>query len=521
MRPGGQTRGSGRRRRRCGLPGFSCLLPLIVMQNISEGSEQHIGYIGQLENIWANVDVDVTIEAVEENNFDDDFKEVELQNKFPATLVLGGNKSIHSIESFSGNSFCPKALPQLPSSRFAASGCYFPSSDSILVCGGRENILSLTSSCLLFTNDKQTWEEAWPLPAAVAGAATLCIGDKMLLIGGVIEEDYYQGEDSEGEYYYDYSTEVATVQAVEFDMQTKTWTDSISLQEPLQGACGVAFDEELFIIGGKNDKDCNYGSDQVLWRNIREDFWKQGPTMNQAKFHHGCAISEYQGNSGIVTAGGIGLHSFGESVEFLYIDHGKPANSWISLPKLTTSHPHAPTIGHLGMKMFVHGGVGDPYQDEEDKTEILVDGKWKPISGLGISRSFGLGISVPDSWTDDCRMKPNFGVHPYFKKIGQNQLNNYFWICNEDKLQIPFEPLNSSSRFLRNNGCTVPGCQFSRVPQNLIKAGNFSCQVRNTSLVECQISCKDGYTPLEGRTSNICTRDNQRWKNDFLECTQL
>ena len=42
--------------------------------------------------------------------------------------------------------------------------------------------------------DKESWVEEERLPLAVAGAATVCTGERMMMIGGVVEEDYYQDQ---------------------------------------------------------------------------------------------------------------------------------------------------------------------------------------------------------------------------------------------------------------------------------------------------------------------------------------
>ena len=73
----------------------------------------------------------------------------------------------------------------------------------------------------------------------------------MILLGGVMEEDYYQGEDIEGGDYYDYSTEVSSSLAFEFDMRTKSWKEGLSLPEKLQEGCGLATDQIECLCGMK------------------------------------------------------------------------------------------------------------------------------------------------------------------------------------------------------------------------------------------------------------------------------
>ena len=44
----------------------------------------------------------------------------------------------------------------------------------------------------MYSSEKESWEEDDSLPVSVAGAATVCQEDRMIMIGGVVEEDYYQ-----------------------------------------------------------------------------------------------------------------------------------------------------------------------------------------------------------------------------------------------------------------------------------------------------------------------------------------
>ena len=183
-----------------------------------------------------------------------------------------------------------------------------------------------------------------------------------------MEEDYYQGEDIEGGDYYDYSTEVSSSLAFEFDMRTKSWKEGHSLPEALQGGCGLAWEGRMMVTGGKNDKNCSYGTDRVLMWDETIGSWTDGPRMNHPRFYHGCIIMEIAGQKGLVVAGGIGLGSYGDSVEFLPIFRDELAHAWTALPKLSFPHPNLPTLGQLGGRLFVHGGGGFPYPGGEDKT---------------------------------------------------------------------------------------------------------------------------------------------------------
>ena len=165
--------------------------------------------------------------------------------------------------------------------RFAASGCYLPHpAPSVLVCGGRENLFSLSSSCWRYSLDKQSWAEEEGLPRAVAGAATICTGNTMMMVGGVLEEDYYQDTGDTADH-YDYSTEVATSQVIEYEGAMGKWELGPSVPENIQGACGVSLEDWVILTGGKNDKECSYGSENV-WI-LSGGTWKRGPKMNHAR----------------------------------------------------------------------------------------------------------------------------------------------------------------------------------------------------------------------------------------------
>lgn len=151
----------------------------------------------------------------------------------------------------------------------------------MLVCGGRENLFSLSSSCWRYSLDKQSWAEEERLPLAVAGAATICTGEKMMMVGGVLEEDYYQDIADMADH-YDYSTEVATSQVLEYEAAMGKWELGPSVPENIQGACGVSLGDTVILTGGKNDKECGYGSKNV-WI-LDGGTWKSGPKMNHARF---------------------------------------------------------------------------------------------------------------------------------------------------------------------------------------------------------------------------------------------
>ena len=52
------------------------------------------------------------------------------------------------------------------------------------------------------------------------------------------------------------------------------WEYGLSIPEPVQGSCAVGMDDLIILTGGKNDKQCEYGSDDV-WI-LEKDKWKKG-----------------------------------------------------------------------------------------------------------------------------------------------------------------------------------------------------------------------------------------------------
>jgi len=434
-----------------------------------------------------------------------------------ATLLIGGNKTEKHVESLSGRSFCNNGIEPLPVIRFASSACFlsFPE-PSIMLCGGRENLFSLLDTCWIYTWSKDTWHLGDSLPEPIAGAATVCQDDRMMLIGGVVEEDYYQ--DTERGDYYDYNMEVATSKVLEYNERSMKWEYGSRIPESLQGSCAVSHDGLVIMTGGKNDKDCEYGSVNVWILDKGNEKWKKGPTMQQARFYHGCIVTEIDEEVVILVAGGLGPDHHGDGVESLSLTGKVDEAKWRSHAKLRQPHPNHPLLAHLSGHLMVIGGGGFPYPGGKGVAEILTEDEWTAFPYLGVDRSFGVNIQVPAELTNKCDMEPNYGGHSYFRRRGEMWLSDKFWFCHGDKLQTPLNP-NQEHIVSR---CTIPGCQYYQTPADMVTRATHGCKIQpDLSSVQCTIKCTKGFTPLGGQDRTTCTRSSQSWDIRYLECEQL
>ena len=239
--------------------------------------------------------------------------------------------------------------------------------------------------------------------------------------------------------------------------------------------------------------------------------------MNNARFHHACMITSYRDDVGVMVLAGLGPHNDGDSVEFLSISGDINNNHWILLPRLSSPHPNQPIAGHISGLAFLIGGGGFPYPGGEDKAEILTDSGWEQFKHVGVDRSFGTGIQVPSELLETCSMEPNFGHHHYFRRQGEKMLESVFWFCDGDTL---ITPLETGGQGLVSR-CTVPGCQYYQIPENLLTRASLNCAVDDhLQSVSCQLQCSPGFTPRDNISSSSCDRLSQSWDKTYLECQQ-
>ena len=74
---------------------------------------------------------------------------------------------------------------------------------------------------------------------------------------------------------------MATGQVLEYEAGLDKWELGPGVPESLQGACGVSAGDRVILTGGKNDKECSYGSQSVWVLDGGE--WMRGPDMSHAR----------------------------------------------------------------------------------------------------------------------------------------------------------------------------------------------------------------------------------------------
>ena len=96
--------------------------------------------------------------------------------------MVGGSYKDQDVEgtlALLDRSLC-YALSPLPEKRRAGLFSQLNES-SLLYCGGRKSLLEINTECWTYTKD--SWEAIEPLPRAIAGAASLGLGNKVWVFG--------------------------------------------------------------------------------------------------------------------------------------------------------------------------------------------------------------------------------------------------------------------------------------------------------------------------------------------------
>lgn len=460
-------------------------------------------------------------------------------------LVEGKESPLLLIE----NNVCPD-LPALPQRRLA--GLLGNLNDSIIFCGGREDLLRLNNECWIYEPKLQEWVEIEPLPRALAGATAITMDDTLWVFGGVKEEDFYTDVYNTEDYqstekvleYYDYFVEETGNDVFFYDLDTKKWQNlNNGLPMNIQGSCAVqAFNETILILGGKNEQNFSHGSN-MIWPfdpvNGSFESPTQWPSMRFDRYFHGCSVIEYNGVPYIIVVGGLGecqeisentkkksktkfhqnqnhFHSKNEDscsrkVEILPLptndDFDKAIDgnlahviAWKPLADLNYPHAFMPAVGKIDGMIFVIGGG-------QKKIEIFEEsiGKWASIGHIQ-PRFFGSSLTLPRaSWMESCKLEPNLGIHDYYQAKTKEKLKGKQWLCFGENLVISDQDaenlvhskgVTSEVRISPESlyeGCTVPSCHyphpFRHVSTFHKRSTSVTCNVFDLGKASSRVEC--------------------------------
>ena len=133
------------------------------------------------------------------------------------------------------------------------------------------------------------------------------LGDTVYAVGG-------QGDGGGRNTVESYTEEGGWI--LEGEMAMDTWR---------AGHCSVVWDRSIIItVGGEYGSGSNFTSVQSIDTRNKTGGWTSMESMKTGRYSHGCDVWTYEGNTGIVVAGGCNRGYLG-SVEF----YSYRENSWI------------------------------------------------------------------------------------------------------------------------------------------------------------------------------------------------
>ena len=161
------------------------------------------------------------------------------------------------------------------------------------------------SSCWRLDLLTNTWSRAASLHRERDQAASVALGDRMMVLGG-------QGLDSTG---------LATSEVEIYHTKNDSWTlrPDLALPEGRFSFCAVPLNTTaVMVLGG-------WGSEgplsEVTILDMETGQWRPGPDMTTPRYGHTCLLTELAGRLGVLMAGGA---LTGKKVEFLDLQ----TNTW-------------------------------------------------------------------------------------------------------------------------------------------------------------------------------------------------
>jgi len=298
------------------------------------------------------------------------------------TLLLGGQTESDtystSVELITSNVVCTPKLPPLPVARQNATAVLVYR--TILYCGGFDGKYHRSChSYQLGGGEMAAWKAEPGMVHARSSFTLSLVGDKVYAIGGTGEtnQDTVESYTEEGGWMVE---------------------DEMRMDKYRYSHCTVTWKSSIIIIGGNygsssasNSVQAIETSNNLLNKTVG---WSSMESMKTVRMGHGCDVWTYEGQPGIVVAGGHDGTDYLSSVEF-YVYEGK---YWTTLSSLVTERrDHSLTV--VGGQLAVAGG-----ENTSKLTSIefsnLTESEWKNENNLKTSRAFHSGVSVPAKLVD-------------------------------------------------------------------------------------------------------------------------
>ena len=251
----------------------------------------------------------------------------------------------------------------------------------VITCGGESPNFIRRNECIRLT-DKNTWDPFPSIPSVKEGGVV----HDMVVVGDVLVALVFIGYGG-----FDYLIEKINWRNGE------TW-QSNKINRRFFQPCITAWDDEnIFIIGGFNKRfDKRSKIKNETWiLNIATNTMKQGPSLNIARVHHGCANIR---NDSIIVAGGFPLY---ESTEILKIGdlewkRGPDLKEGVTANKVVKSNLEDYVAYSIGGNNWYGTSLSEIYGLQRDMNE------WQLIDNMNEPRMWGTALNIPSSLIPWC-----------------------------------------------------------------------------------------------------------------------
>merc|ERR1712126_119654 len=155
--------------------------------------------------------------------------------------------------------------------------------------------------------------------------------------------------------------------------------------------CSVTWESKIIVIGGYYGPGSGSNSMQAIDTHNKTAGWTSMESMKTVRMAHGCDVWVYEGQPGIVVAGGSDGKDYLSSVEF-YFYEGK---YWTTLASLVTKRCfHSLTVvsGQLAVAGGYKGGY-NPSTLTSIEFSNLTESDWTNVNNLKTARARHSGVS--------------------------------------------------------------------------------------------------------------------------------